>query len=246
MIIDSELSNLVIVPDVHGRRFWRDAVGGREGDKIIFLGDYVDPYGWEGISPSDAYEELLDIIAFKKEHNDVVLLLGNHDLGYLDPAICSCRRDYCRAGILRELFEAELDLFDIVHVEEKGGRKFLFTHAGIAEDWVRLHADIAGSLDEFMPERLNGLLHGNLSERGALFRSLAEVSWFRGGPDEVGSPVWADVNEYLVGECLVEGYTHIFGHTLHDGGPVSVSDSGFCLDCARAFTLNQGNKLEML
>lgn len=234
------------MPDVHGRRFWRDAVGGRERDKIIFLGDYVDPYGWEGISPGDAYEELLDIIAFKKEHNDVVLLLGNHDLGYLDPAICSCRRDYCRAGILRELFEAELDLFDIVHVEEKEGRKFLFTHAGIAEDWVRLHADIAGSLDEFMPERLNGLLHGNLSERGALFRSLADVSWFRGGPDEVGSPVWADVNEYLVGEYLVEGYTHIFGHTLHDGGPVSVSDSGFCLDCARAFTLNQDNELEML
>ena len=72
------------------------------------------------------------------------------------------------------------------------------------------------------------------------------MSWFRGGPDEVGSPVWADVNEYLVGECLVEGYTHIFGHTLHDGGPVSVSDSGFCLDCARAFTLNQDNEFEML
>ena len=45
------MSNWVIIPDVHGRKFWRSAVQGHEEDKIIFLGDYVDPYDWEEILP---------------------------------------------------------------------------------------------------------------------------------------------------------------------------------------------------
>ena len=79
------MEDWIVIPDVHGRDFWRSAVRGREEEKIIFLGDYVDPYSWEGITPHVAFLELQDIIEFKKAHPDnVVLLLGNHDLGYLD------------------------------------------------------------------------------------------------------------------------------------------------------------------
>ena len=83
------------------------------------------------------------------------------------------------------------------------------------------------------------MLHGNLPERDLLFLALTDVSWFRGGPDKVGSPVWADVQEYLEGERLIGGYLHIFGHTLHEGGPINVRNHGFCLDCAQAFIINQ-------
>ena len=40
---------MIIIPDIHGRSFWKDAVKGRENEKIIFLGDYTDPYSYEGI-----------------------------------------------------------------------------------------------------------------------------------------------------------------------------------------------------
>ena len=236
------MTNWVIIPDVHGRKFWRDVVQGHEGDKIIFLGDYVDPYDWEGITPKEAYQELLDIIDFKKAHPDnVVLLLGNHDLGYLDPTICTCRRDCYRAERLRKLFEENLALFDIVHVEDMGGR-VLFSHAGIGESWIKHRRHLVGNLDEFRPEHLNELLHGDLPERELLFLALADVSWFRGGQDKMGSPVWADVQEYLEGERLLGGYLHIFGHTLHEGGPINVRDHGFCLDCAQAFILDLDGK----
>lgn len=237
------MSNFVIIPDVHGRRFWRDAVQGHEEDKIIFLGDYVDPYDWEEILPGEAYKELLDIMEFKKAHpGNVVLLLGNHDLGYLDPAICTCRRDYYRAGRIRKLFEENLALFDIVHVEDAGGDKVLFSHAGIGENWVIRRGHIVGNQDDFRPEHLNEMLHGDLPERDRLFLALADVSWFRGGLNKVGSPVWADVQEYLEGELLLGGYRHIFGHTLHEGGPVNVRNHGFCLDCARSFIINLDQK----
>ena len=239
------MSILISLPDVHGRQFWRDAVKGNEDDKIIFLGDYVDPYDWEGITPGEAYEGLHDIIGFKKEHPDnVVLLLGNHDLGYLEPAICTCRRDSYRAEKIRHEFENNLGLFDIVHIEDTNGGKVLFSHAGIAEDWIKHRYKMVGKIKDFRPERLNEMLHGTQADRERLFLALADVSWYRGGLDNVGSPVWADVQEFLDGERLIGGYLHIFGHTLHEGGPINVRNHGFCLDCAQAFILNLDQKTE--
>ena len=233
------MSKWIIIPDVHGRQFWRSAVRGHEEEKIIFLGDYVDPYAWEEILPGEAFKELRDIIAIKKEHPDnVVLLLGNHDLGYLDPSICTCRRDSYRADKIRREFEDNLDLFDIVHIEDVDGGKVLFSHAGIAENWIKHRSKLVGKMNGFRPEHLNEMLHGNQDERERLFLALADVSWYRGGLDKVGSPVWADVEEYLNGERLLGGYLHIFGHTLHEGSPINVRNYGYCLDCARAFILD--------
>jgi predicted phosphodiesterase len=61
------MSKIIIVPDVHGRTFWRLAKEKiNEVDQVVFLGDYLDPYPVEGISPKKAIEELKKIIDFKK------------------------------------------------------------------------------------------------------------------------------------------------------------------------------------
>ena len=238
-----KMKNLIIIPDVHGRTFWREAVEGigdpgHEEDKVVFLGDFTDPYWQEGIYPEEAYAGLEEIVALKRRNPDrVVLLLGNHDLGYLDPDICNCRRDYDRAEKLMRLFEENLDLFDLVHVESRNGRRVLFSHAGIAQEWVRGWQDLLG--DEFRPERLNELLHGDSAGREALFCALADVSWYRGGSAPVGSPVWADVDEYLDGEPLLPGYYHVFGHSFDPHGPVSVGIEGVCVDCGKVSVFRQ-------
>lgn len=233
---------MIIIPDVHGRKFWRNAVKGFETEKIVFLGDYVDPYPWDRISGNQAYAEMMDIIAFKKEHPDnVTLLLGNHDLGYLDEYICCSRHDYFREDDIRKALMENLDLFDLVHIVKKDGRKILFSHAGIAEKWVEKHKELLqceGS-ETFDPFVLNRLLHDEKSHP-ALFAALAEVSRHRGGLDDVGSPIWADVDEYLGGEKLLDGFLHLFGHTLHSGDPIAVKRErleGICLDNAQSFTL---------
>ena len=53
---------ILIIPDVHGRSFWRPAVASGDYDKIIFLGDYVDPYPDERIGELTALHGLMDII----------------------------------------------------------------------------------------------------------------------------------------------------------------------------------------
>ena len=44
---------IIIVPDVHGRDAWKKVIpyANKEDYKIIFLGDYHDPYPHEGITP---------------------------------------------------------------------------------------------------------------------------------------------------------------------------------------------------
>lgn len=233
------MADWLIIPDVHGRDFWRSAVFGHEEDPIVFLGDYLDPYPFEDVSAVDAYRALTDIITFKKEHpENVVLLLGNHDLGYLDSEICTCRRDYPRAYMIGQALLENLSLFDLVHADGK----LLFSHAGIAEDWVERNRQIFGAGD-FDPLQLNTMLH-DAGARSQLFSALAQVSYYRGGSDAIGSPVWADVDEYLSGAPLLDGYFHLFGHSLHSGGPIDVNGQGFCLDCAQAFLFNTGESMK--
>lgn len=78
------MSKVLIIPDVHGRPFWRKAKEKINSvDKVVFLGDYLDPYGYEGITRENAIEEFKEIIQFKVDNPDkVILLLGNHDCAY--------------------------------------------------------------------------------------------------------------------------------------------------------------------
>ena len=71
---------MIIIPDIHGRTFWKDCVKGHENEEIIFLGDYLDPYPAEWITRKEAILNFQEILEFKKAHmNNVILLLGNHD-----------------------------------------------------------------------------------------------------------------------------------------------------------------------
>lgn len=75
-------NKLLILPDIHARKFWKEPckdIGNYE--KVVFLGDYLDPYGFEGITVEDAIENFNEIIDFKKKNSEkVVILLGNHKI----------------------------------------------------------------------------------------------------------------------------------------------------------------------
>lgn len=77
------MREILIVPDVHGRTFWKPALD--YPGQIIFLGDYLDPYPSEGITADEACRNFLEIVNFKEKNPDrVTLLLGNHELHYFD------------------------------------------------------------------------------------------------------------------------------------------------------------------
>ena len=57
---------LLVIPDIHGETFWREPVQRYidQVDRIVFLGDYLDPYRDEGktYTPQGLFDNLMDII----------------------------------------------------------------------------------------------------------------------------------------------------------------------------------------
>lgn len=75
------MGKILICPDVHGRQFWKEPCLDHKNDfeKIVFMGDYVSPYEWEGITNEKAIDVFKEILSFRKENPEkVVLLMGNH------------------------------------------------------------------------------------------------------------------------------------------------------------------------
>lgn len=238
------MKKIIIIPDVHGRSFWKEAVNNlSEDEKVIFLGDYVDPYGWEGINREDAINILKEVIEFKKAHEDnVVLLCGNHDFQYID-LDCSVfsRYDSQRAAEIRKIFTENLDLFNLAYIEEN----YLFSHSGILKPWVEDSKSILGENPgiEEIPGILNRAFHKNPAE---LDRILYIVGRERGGWSDCGSLIWGDVHEFTakVDERQYPGIYQIFGHTqLRD--KAIITDRWACLDCRKAFKLEENTIKEL-
>lgn len=216
------MSKILIVPDVHGRAFWHRAMElVDQVDQIVFLGDYLDPYSHEGISFAVAFEEFAQILKFKKDNpNKVTLLVGNHDMHYIIKDFMDCsRRNTVMLDHLHELYNSNLDLFDLIHIEDD----WIFSHAGVYKGWMDKY--------EFTLEDLN--LKTFL---GSHWPALEDLSWYRGGCNPVGSCIWADIRESTKHEVF-PGYKQVVGHTQLNDKPI-ITDSIMCVDVRRCFILD--------
>ena len=226
------MSDILIIPDVHGRSFWREPVTSEEFDHIVFLGDYLDPYPQEGITQRQAFENFKEIVELKQSApKQVTLLLGNHDMHYYSQHYCrlvpKVRYNSSHAWKYKQFFAEHRSLFSLAYEINANDRRYLFTHAGITKEWYNLHHILIG---DCTAHNLQSLLR---APNG--YEVLAEMGAERGGHDKWGSIIWADVAEMEMTEPL-PGIYQIFGHTL-DSEPIITNDWA-CLDCAHAFVLD--------
>jgi predicted phosphodiesterase len=240
--------NILVIPDVHGRTFWKDAVDKHleECDKVIFLGDYLDEYPDENITRKQSKENFKEIINLKENNRDkVILLLGNHDLHYMHREFTrSSRYSSSNAYSYKQMFLSHESFFKIAHEEMINDKKYLFTHAGVMKSWYERNKEIIGELTTDNINKLQGFRNGILS--------LAEVSKYRSWIGEKsGSPLWSDVREKIDDEksmidhvmanedSYVKEYDYqIFGHTQLTENPI-ITDKWVCIDCRKAFIINE-------
>ncbi len=215
---------ILVMPDIHGRKFWKVAINEIANcDKVVFLGDYLDPYDFENIGVDEAIANFREIIDFAKAHQDkTVLLLGNHDMPYFSTTylgFCDWHCRYCEEyhDEIEAIFEEYRPLFKVAHAEDG----ILFTHAGCTSGWLdhvfEQHNQFE-SLDDLV-NKLNDLLN---SEEG--LRYLDMVSAHRGGHDKYSSCIWADKDETYWDQSKINNSNHskhiianvkqVFGHTL--------------------------------
>ena len=222
---------IIVVPDVHGRIFWKEPVNKYidSVDKVVFLGDYLDPYNDEDGLADDIYENLLEIIELKRNNMEkVILLKGNHDQHYSSELF----RDYAGGSRMdrmnwkkyHEFFNENKELFQIAHLEEVNGIPYVFTHAGLTLFWLhKVNTDVwhlpdnkISIADPDIIERINLLDH---DEQGqdvlAIIGRLR--SWFG---EKTGSVLWADIEEHSIPDAPkaygLNQVFQVFGHTRLD------------------------------
>ena len=217
---------ILVIPDIHGRTFWKEPVSRyiKSVYRIVFLGDYLDPY--ENFIPENIYNNLQEIIEFKKKHIDkVVLLKGNHDEHY------SCERFRELSGGSRidnlnwdkyhKTFNEYKDLFKLVHMDEINGTPYIFSHAGLTAYWINKvnafiwwldNSDISLT-DSNIIEMIN-MLDGTIEGQELL--SVIGHSRSRRG-ETTGSVLWADIEEHQIAQGpKIYGLNRVFqvfGHT---------------------------------
>lgn len=225
---------MIIIPDVHGRVFWKEIVKNSE-DKIIFLGDYVDPYPGENISLIGALDNLSEIIDYKKSNpSKVILLLGNHDFMYMDSEHnkYSCRHDFENEPKITKLLMNNRDLFQMNYSIEVKNKLYIFSHAGILKPWIEKYKNLFGNFPESI-DKINELYKKWDPE---FISSLLEISYYRGGWSDFGSMIWSDVREHSV--SCEENIYQIFGHTQLKDKPI-IEKHFADLDCRRPFFFDE-------
>ena len=225
---------ILVVPDVHGETFWKEPVEKclEQVDKIVFLGDYLDPYPKEGkeYPPQAVFDNLMDIIDLKREHMDkVVLLKGNHDQHYASELFryhaCGSRCDIVNWEIYNAVFVRNMDMFKLVHLEEIKGIPYLFSHAGLTMNWInkvnshiwKLADNKISIADPDIIERINALDDNDKGQE-----MLAVIGRFRTRIGaKSGSVLWADIEEHSIPDApKAYGLNKVFqviGHTRLDG-----------------------------
>ena len=222
---------ILVVPDVHGRTFWKEPVYKyiNKVDRIVFLGDYLDPYPDEGVEyePEDIYANLMEIVDLKRNNiNKVVLLKGNHDQHYysrtFNELAGGTRQDSLRWNKYHEFFNENKNLFQLAHLEKVGDRPYLFTHAGVTVYWLNkvnsvlwnLPDNEASVANQDIIDRIN-----MLDDDGVGQELLAVIgqsrTWF--GGEKTGGILWADVDDHPI-PCAPKAYGldqvfQVFGHS---------------------------------
>ena len=256
------MSKILCIPDLHGRKFWRKTLFNNvdKVDKIIFLGDYLDPYPEEIMMAPELMEcnnfydsenllkMLEDIVSLKKnEPNKFILLTGNHTDSYIWSKFkAASRTDYDSWEIYHKFFLENLSLFNLVYTQDN----VIFSHAGISQGWTeRVWKKLEYPADGLISvmEIAIMLRDTPLNEfTNDYINIISDISHYRYGDMFYGSCEWADLREHIdkvidpqnnkfIGKGE-DGIFQVFGHTqLKDK---LVCDKWACLDCRKAFIVD--------
>lgn len=233
---------LLIVPDVHGRTFWKESVYNWDGN-IVFLGDYLDPYPDEDISFNTALRGLKDIIELKEANPDrITLLLGNHDVHYIwEEAPVSTRFSRMFEDEVATLFNDYRPDFQVAKMIEQDGKFFLLTHAGLVKGWFDQNGLTVPEKTE-VEDMLN-----KMAETSKGKAMLSQVGYSRWGDSPSGGPMWADFFEdHHLDYPIIPDVYQIVGHTgsvYRYDEQACIKKNIACIDRRKTYIL-EGGKLK--
>lgn len=246
---------ILVIPDVHGRLFWKEPVKKYMDivNRVVFLGDYLDPYrGEEGLA-DDIFENMMEIIELKQNNREkVVLLKGNHDQHYaserFEELAGGTRMDQGNWNKYHQAFTEYKDLFQIAHMEKINGKPYVFSHAGLTLYWLKkvnenvwkLFDNQISVADPEIIERIN-LLDDDGIGQDMLSVIGSYRSWFG---EKTGSVLWADIEEHAIPYAPkaygLNKVFQVFGHTkLNKDHDMIEFDDFAMIDSRQCFMIDE-------
>lgn len=201
---------VLVLGDIHGRKVWKEIIEKENADKIIFLGDYVSTH--DGISQEEQIENLKEILSFKEENPEkVILLRGNHDTQHLGYYWAECSGYF--PEVAHWLMEPEnkerfLKNTQWVYIDED--LRIIFSHAGVSKIWVQKEIEhiINLSYEDLSEDALYII---NSIEPCEIFGFIPDNPFDMYGDSVTQSCVW--IRPKTLAKCMIEGYTQVVGHT---------------------------------
>jgi len=193
------LRKIVCIGDIHGRDDWNKIVDdNQDADLFVFLGDYVSTHDRKGITDEIQLNNLMDILLFKEENPErVILLRGNHDMQHLNYYWAECCA-YFR-GVAQEMSKPEIKdryLRDTQWVYVMGD--IIFSHAGITDRWFHdSGCETVEDINNLEPSELFG------------FRPCKLSDYY--GISKTQGPTWVRPQTLL--DYALPHYTQVVGHT---------------------------------
>ena len=240
-------NKIYIVGDIHCRDFYKPVLQVKDRP-IIFLGDYMDPYHWEGFRDEEGIVKLEEIFDFARNNKNVKLLVGNHCESHIWSYMGFERTNYRFYPELHRLYR---DNIDLLHPIIKMGDT-IFTHAGICNGWINTMNNIFEEdgnpfriteetivpyiENEFALELKSDVAPNHHGWYSSLNSPIFWIGRARGGDSPYGGPFWADF-EYDHW-YHPEGWkcVQICGHQQQrHTGLVNIKDGIACLDSRAIF-----------
>lgn len=216
---------IIAIGDIHGRTIWKNIVAKEaDCDKIIFIGDYFDTrnYTIKGDTQIANFKEILELK--KQNPEQVIMLIGNHDLHYLKGI--DERYSGYQAGYAIEIGEIIGKAITDGYIQMcYHSAPFFFSHAGLTKTWARR---VLG--DDVISEQLVQTINDFLVFRPRVFTFMMGDNYSESGDDITQGPVW--VRPESLAKDMVDGITCVVGHTPAEKlGPMQSCPQIIRIDC---------------
>lgn len=206
------MSKIVILGDLEGRSIWKDIIIKENPDKVIFLGDYVAS---RVVSPAEELATLKELLEYKEEHPDkVVLLRGNHDCealyywGQCYPKAHHDVKDWMYSN--KERFEENTQW-----VYRIPDTNIICSHAGIGEYFLK-------NCEQWLVKSRNSQYDDGTIDSEVIIDLINTIppcelfafngpSWDYYGESYTQPCTW--IRPETLAKCAILGYTQVVGHT---------------------------------
>ena len=228
----------IVIGDPHGRwRFVKQIYDKEQPDEVIILGDYFDSFNIDAYEQKDNYENIINL---RKEHlkknlGRFIILIGNHDMHYMDENFGRCsgwNPLTCSVASYPLCRDWDNEILKIIFVDEIN--QTIYSHAGVSMNWFNywIKSKSLGDINTIETKAFcftykdGGDYYGSSSWNSPL--------WIR--PEGLKKCPYKDINGHV--------WSQVFGHTEPDA-PMQwwvVQDKGY----GRFYGIDCINKMYMI